>query len=266
MSGAEPIPADVVLAARGLTKRYGPVTAMVGADVDVRKGEILAVVGDNGAGKSTLIKSLTGVVSPDEGAIYLDGVERRVTPTAVERLGIGVVYQDLALAGDLSLVRNLFLGREPRRPGLRGAILRQLDEGRMTRIAQEGLARLGLADVSLRSPVSRLSGGQRQAVAIARGVIFGARILILDEPTAALGVRESAMVEEVIRAMRSAGVTVVLISHDFPQAFRLADRIHVHRRGARVALLHAEETTMQEVVGLMTGAARHLGGRREAGG
>jgi len=254
LSSASPIPAGTILAARNLVKTYGAVEAMRGADFDLRQGEILAVVGDNGAGKSTLIKSLTGATVPDSGQIYIDGTPVRLTdPTQILGAGIGVVHQDLALSGELDLVSNLFLGREIRKPSFSGRILRTLDRAAMAKVAGEQLARLGLGNVSLTTPVRKLSGGQRQAVAIARGMAFGARVLVLDEPTAALGVRETAVVIDLIRRIRDNGVSVALISHNLPQVLEIADRIHIHRHGRRAAVVRPSETSLREVVGVMTG-------------
>ena len=245
-----------VLEARGLVKRYGHVTALSGSDFDLLPGEILAVIGDNGAGKSTLIKCLSGAVAPDEGQILLDGepVTMR-TPLDARGLGIETVYQTLAVSPALDIADNLFLGREPRAPGIRGALFRKLDRGRMRAEAKRQMTELGIMtiqDISQR--VESLSGGQRQGVAVARAAAFGSRVIIMDEPTAALGVKESAHVLELIMRVRDSGLPVILISHNMPQVFEVADRIHIHRLGRRIAVVTPKSHTMNEVVAIMTGA------------
>ena len=246
---------EPVLEARGLVKRYGHVTAMSGTDFELRAGEVLAVIGDNGAGKSTLIKALSGAVIPDEGEILLDGkaVHFR-SPIDARGHGIETVYQDLAVAPALDIAANLFLGREPRRAGPLGSVLRMVDSAGMRREARRQLDALGIRVPDVRQPVESLSGGQRQSVAVARAAAFGTRLVIMDEPTAALGVRESGMVLDLIRRIRDRGLPVVLISHNMPHVFELADRIHVHRLGRRVAVIRPEDRTMSEVVAIMTGA------------
>jgi fructose transport system ATP-binding protein len=250
-------PARVVLSADGLVKRYGHVTAMDGADFELRADEVLAVVGENGAGKSTLIKALTGAVVPDNGEICLDG-EPVVfhSPLDARQNGIETVYQDLALAPALDITRNLFLGREQRRLGFAGRVFRALDKKAMRTAAAQALADLGITTAhSVRQEVETLSGGQRQAVAVARAAAWGRKVVILDEPTAALGVREAGQVLELIRRIRSQGIAVVLISHNMPQIFEIADRIHIHRLGRRVGQVRTTDVTMTEVVSIMTGAA-----------
>lgn len=250
-------PDGIVLQARGLAKRYGHVVALDGADFDLRNGEILAVIGDNGAGKSSLIKALAGAVVPDEGEIFLDG--QRVhfrNPLDARRAGIETVFQDLALAPAMSIAENLFLGRELRRPGIAGALLRRLDKPRML---SESIAKLEELEISVRSmsqPVETLSGGQRQSVAVARSATFARHVVIMDEPMAALGVKERGMVLELIRRVRDRGLAVVLISHDMPHVFELADRIHVQRLGRRVAVLNPRRISMSDTVAVMTGALR----------
>ena len=244
-----------VLEARGLVKRYGHVTAMSGADFELQPGEVLAVIGDNGAGKSTLIKALSGAVVPDEGEILLNGkaVQFR-SPIDARGHGIETVYQDLAVAPALDIAANLFLGRELRRAGPLGSVLRMVDSKGMRREARRQLDKLGIRVPDVRQPVESLSGGQRQSVAVARAAAFGTRLVIMDEPTAALGVRESGMVLDLIRRIRDRGLPVVLISHNMPHVFDIADRIHVHRLGRRVAVIRPEDRTMSEVVAIMTGA------------
>ncbi|QDB79568.1 sugar ABC transporter ATP-binding protein [Georgenia wutianyii] len=249
-----------VLEARGLSKSYGHVRAMVDADFDLRAGEVLAVVGDNGAGKSTLIKVLSGAVVPDAGEIRMNGepVAFRSPLDARER-GIETVYQDLAVAPALDIAANLFLGRELRRPGVVGRLFRVLDGGAMRAEARRQLESLGVRIPDVRQPVETLSGGQRQSVAVARAAAFGTRLVIMDEPTAALGVRESRMVLDLIRRIRDRGLPVVLISHNMPQVFEIADRIHIHRLGRRAAVVTPGASSMREVVEIMTGAAAPAG-------
>jgi fructose transport system ATP-binding protein len=248
--------AAVVLEARGLIKQYGQVVALDGADFAVRAGEIVAVIGDNGAGKSSLIKALSGALVPDQGDIALDGrpVHFR-TPADARRAGIETVYQDLALAPAMSIADNLFLGREVRRSGLRGQLLRWLDRPRMIREAEQHLSDLGVRVRDITQPVETLSGGQRQGIAVARAAAFARHVVILDEPTAALGVRESGQVLELIRRVRDRGLSVVLISHNMPHVFALADRIHIQRLGKRVAFVDTATITMPDAVAIMTGGA-----------
>ena len=257
-SAQEPAPHtdDVVMRASGLVKRYGNVVAIRESDFEIRAGEVLAVVGDNGAGKSSLIKALSGALVPDAGTIELDGRPVRFHgPRDARAAGIETVYQTLAVAPQMDIATNLFLGRPLRRKGLLGSGLRMLDHKRMRSEAAEQLDRLGIATVQdITQLVGTLSGGQRQAVAVARAAMFGTRLIIMDEPTAALGVRESRQVLDLIARIRDRGVPVILISHDMPQVFEIADRIHVHRLGRRAAVVTPTSCTMTEVVGLMTGA------------
>src|ERR1700722_2874987 len=245
----------MVLEARGITKRYGQVTALDRADLELRAGEVLAVVGDNGAGKSTLIKVLCGAVVPDEGQVLLDGQSVHFrSPLDARKLGIETVYQDLAVAPALDIATNLFLGRELRHEGPLGTWFRLLDKSRMRREAQREMDQLKFHLPSIDSAVEKLSGGQRQGVAVARAAIFARRLVIMDEPTAALGVRESGQVLNLIRTIRDRGLAVILISHDMPHVFELADRIHIMRLGRRVALTTPKQHSMGEVVAIMTGA------------
>jgi fructose transport system ATP-binding protein len=247
----------VVLEARGITKRYGHVTALDRADLELRAGEILAVVGDNGAGKSTLIKVLCGAVIPDEGQVLLDGAPVHFrSPLDARKLGIETVYQDLAVAPALDIATNLFLGRELRHQSFAGSWFRLLDKARMKRDAKREMDELKFRLPSIDSAVEKLSGGQRQGVAVARAAIFARRLVIMDEPTAALGVRESGQVLNLIRTIRERGLAVILISHDMPHVFEVADRIQVMRLGHRAALTTPQQNTMSEVVAIMTGAAR----------
>jgi len=249
---------EPVLAARGLVKRYGRVTALDQADFDLMPGEILAVIGDNGAGKSTLIKALAGAVVPDQGEIRLDGkpVQFR-SPMEARAAGIETVYQTLALSPALSIADNLFLGRERRKAGVLGTLLRRLDRGAMQREARQHLSALGLMTIqNINQPVETLSGGQRQGVAVARAAAFGSRVVIMDEPTAALGVKESRKVLELMTNLKRRGLPIVLISHNMPHVFEVADRIHIHRLGRRIAVIQPAAYSMSDAVALMTGAAQ----------
>ncbi|MFI5683088.1 ATP-binding cassette domain-containing protein [Streptomyces sp. NPDC051636] len=244
-----------VLRARGLVKRYGHVTALDGADFELLPGEVMAVIGDNGAGKSTLIKALTGALTPDQGEILLNG--KRVSfhgPIDARRHGIETVYQDLAVAPSMDIASNMFLGREIRRRGPLGSVLRMLDKKRMRLEAAEHMAELKIGLGSLTQSVETLSGGQRQAVAVARAVAWASSVVVMDEPTAALGVKESGQVLDLIRRVRDRGLPVVLISHNMPHVFEIADRIHVQRLGRRAALIKPGDYSMSEVVAIMTGA------------
>ena len=245
-----------VLQAKGLMKRYGTVVAMNGADFDLMPGEILAVIGDNGAGKSTLIKALSGAVVPDHGTIELDGqaVHFR-SPDDARAYGIETVYQNLAMSPALSIADNMFLGREWRKPGFMGNVLRQMDRPRMQAFARQKLSELGLMTMQdINVAVESLSGGQRQGVAVARAAAIGSKVVILDEPTAALGVKESRRVLDLIRDVRARGIPIILISHNMPHVFEVADRIHIHRLGRRLAVIDPKEYTMSDAVALMTGA------------
>lgn len=245
-----------VLSARGLVKRYGRVTALDHADFDLHAGEILAVIGDNGAGKSSLVKALTGAITPDGGEILVDGrpVAFR-SPMDARAAGIETVYQNLALAPALSISDNMFLGRERRSNGLLGRLLRKMDRAAMQREARAALSRLGLTTIqNINQPVETLSGGQRQGVAIARAAAFARHVVIMDEPTAALGVKESRRVLDLILEVRASGLPVVLISHNMPHVFEIADRIHIHRLGRRHAVVRPHDVSMSDAVAIMTGA------------
>jgi len=247
-----------ILEARGLVKRYGHVTALDGADFDLYPGEILAVIGDNGAGKSSLIKALAGAVVPDEGEILLDGERVNFkSPIEARQAGIETVYQDLAVAPALDIATNLFLGREQRRGGPLGSVLRMIDHKAMRREAGQQMKNLKIGIRSMGQSVETLSGGQRQGVAVARAAAWARKLVIMDEPTAALGVRESGQVLELIKRVRDNGLPVILISHNMPHVFEVADRIHIHRLGKRVAVVTPQSHTMHEVVGIMTGASVH---------
>lgn len=245
-----------ILSARNLVKRYGRVTALDHCDFDLYPGEILAVIGDNGAGKSSLIKALSGAISIDEGEITLQGQPVSfATPLQARDAGIETVYQSLALSPALSIVENMFMGREIRRKGPLGSVLRMLDTESMRAFARDKLNELGLMTIqNIDQPVETLSGGQRQGVAVARAAAFGSKVVILDEPTAALGVKESRKVLELIQDVRARGVPIILISHNMPHVFEVADRIHVHRLGRRLCVINPREHTMSDAVAYMTGA------------
>ncbi len=245
-----------VLQAIGLIKRYGRVTALDRTDFELYPGEILAVIGDNGAGKSSLIKALSGAVAPDGGEILMHGKPVRfANPMEARAAGIETVYQTLAVAPALGIADNLFLGRELRKPGILGSVFRMLDKQAMQQQAREKLSDLGLLTIqNINQAVETLSGGQRQGVSVARAAAFGSQVVILDEPTAALGVKESRRVLSLIRQLRDQGMPVVLISHNMPHVFEVADRIHVHRLGRRAALIRPDTHTMADAVAIMTGA------------
>ena len=245
-----------LLQARGLVKRYGRVTALDHADFDLYPGEILAVIGDNGAGKSSLIKALCGAIAPDHGEVLMDGKPIHFrSPMEARQAGIETVYQTLALSPALSIVDNMFLGREIRAKGIAGSLFRKLDKAAMQKIAREKLSELGLLTIqNITQPVETLSGGQRQGVAVARAAAFGSKVVIMDEPTAALGVKESRRVLELILDVKRRGLPIVLISHNMPHVFEVADRIHIHRLGKRLTVIDPKKYTMSEAVALMTGA------------
>jgi fructose transport system ATP-binding protein len=247
---------EPVLKGRNLVKRYGKVTALDHCDFDLMPGEILAVIGDNGAGKSSLIKAVSGAVVPDAGEIWLDGKPVSfATPIEARAAGIETVYQTLAMSPALSIADNMFMGREIRKPGFMGQWLRMLDRPAMEKFARDKLTELGLMTIqNINQAVETLSGGQRQGVAVARAAAFGSRVVILDEPTAALGVKESRKVLELIQQVRSRGMPVILISHNMPHVFEVADRIHIHRLGKRLCVVKPSDYTMSDAVAFMTGA------------
>jgi simple sugar transport system ATP-binding protein len=250
-----------VLEARGVTKRYGRVRALQGADFIAYPGEVTALIGDNGAGKSTLVKLLAGVARPDAGEITIDGaVVHLASPADARKHGIETVYQDLALAPDLDAAANLHLGREI----YLIRFLRVLDRRIMRERAIAAFAELGIELPDVRAPVAALSGGQRQSVAVARAVAYASRIIFMDEPTAALGVVQRARVLDTIRRVRDRGIAVVLISHNMPEVLAIADRIQVLRLGRRVATFSADQASVEDLVGAMTGALEINGGARHA--
>lgn len=243
-----------VLEARGLSRQFGHVRALNEANFDIYPGEVVALIGDNGAGKSTLVKALSGSLAVDSGTIKFDGREVDMsTPSAVSALGIETVYQDLALAPHLDPVQNMYLGREIKAAGLGGAF-GFMDKQEMRKRSREAFNELGATVRSLSADVGAMSGGQRQAIAIARAVHWASRMVFLDEPTAALGVRQTKNVLDTIRRVSDKGIAVVFISHSMPHVMEVSDRIQVLRLGTRVATLNAKETSMEELVGLMTGA------------
>ncbi len=245
-----------ILSGRGLVKTFGKVVGLNGADIDLFPGEVLAVIGDNGAGKSTLIKCFSGAHAPDSGLMTVAGnnVLFRTTHEAREA-GIETVFQTLAVSPALDIATNLYLGREIRKTGFLGNVFRTLDKKRMRTEAAQHLQDLGIGTVqNITQAVETLSGGQRQAVAVARAAAFGSKLIILDEPTAALGVRESARVLQLIHDLRDRGMPVILISHNMQQVFEVADRIHVQRLGRRAAVVTPQTHTMNDAVAIMTGA------------
>jgi simple sugar transport system ATP-binding protein len=257
ISQESPAP-EVILGARGLTKSYGTIQALDGVDLEIRKGQILAIVGDNGAGKSTLVRILTGVTKPDSGSIMMRG--RNVvfeSPFDARQIGIEAVFQDLALCPNRDVVDNLFLGREVLKPGIRGR-LGLLDRRKMTARTVEQLTNLEVRIPQITGvPMGRLSGGQRQSVAVARSAFWASSVLFMDEPTAALGVREARAVLGLARRVADDGVAVVLISHVLPHVTELADRVVVLRHGRKVAELTediATERLVELIVGIDTGA------------
>jgi len=247
---------EPILTTRNLVKRYGRVTALDHCDFDLYPNEILAVIGDNGAGKSTLIKAICGAVAPDEGEIRLDGKAVHFkSPLEARNAGIETVYQNLALSPALSIADNMFMGREIRKPGFLGSVLKKLDHKAMEKIARDKLTELGLMTIqNIGQAVETLSGGQRQGVAVARAAAFGSKVVIMDEPTAALGVKESRRVLELILDVKRRGLPIVLISHNMPHVFEVADRIHVHRLGKRLCVINPKDFTMSDAVAFMTGA------------
>jgi len=248
---------DTVLRAEKLSKKFGSVVGLDDVDLELSRGEVLAIIGDNGAGKSTLINCLSGALVPDRGKIFVDGEEvafRR--PPDAQQHGIETVYQSLAVVPALDIARNMYLGREERLPGWRGSILRMVDRKGMTARAKNQVDALGIRTIQdMTTAVEKLSGGQRQAVAVARAAAFSSKVVILDEPTAALGVRESGQVLDTIKRLRDEGLGVILISHNMPHVWELADRIQVQRLAKRLGVITPSSHSMTDGVALMTGAA-----------
>jgi simple sugar transport system ATP-binding protein len=245
---------EPVLEARQIVKRFGRVQALRGANLTVYPQEVVALVGDNGAGKSTLVKTMVGVHPPDDGEILFEGKPVTVnTPHDARDLGIETVYQDLALAAEVDPAANMFLGREVLRPGPLGK-LGFLDKPAMRRRSDEAFSSLGVRIQDTSARVANMSGGQRQGIAICRAVTWASKIVFMDEPTAALGVVQTRNVLDHIRRVREHGLSVVLISHNMPEVFEVADRIEVLRLGERVARLKPADVSMEDVVAAMTGA------------
>jgi len=250
-----------LLSCRGISKTFGAVQALYNVDFEVRRGEVMALVGDNGAGKSTLIKGIAGIYPFDDGTVRFEGEEVRIhNPREAARLGIEVVYQDLALADNLDVVANMFLGRERRLGGL------VLDEASMERAAEETLTGLSVTTLrSVRQRVIGLSGGQRQAVAVAKSVMWNSKLVILDEPTAALGVAQTRQVLDLVKRLAEKNLGVVIITHNLHDVFECADRITVLRLGQQVAVVERAETTQQDVVHAITaGALQHVPGMADS--
>jgi fructose transport system ATP-binding protein len=247
-----------VLSATGLVKTYGRIVGLDGTDFELLPGEVLGVIGDNGAGKSTLIKCLTGAEIPDSGTMLLDGEPTTLrNPQDARAAGIETVYQSLAVAPALNIAQNIYLGRERRVKGVLGTFFRKLDNKGMTRDAAAKMAELGIGTLqNMTQSVDTLSGGQRQAVVVARAAAFAQRVIFLDEPTAALGVKESRQVLDLILRLRDRGLPIVLISHNMPHVFEVADRIHIQRLGKRAAVVTPESHSMTDAVAIMTGAAK----------
>jgi fructose transport system ATP-binding protein len=247
-----------LLSARKLVITFGRVVGLDGVDLGLYPGEVLAVIGDNGAGKSTLIKCITGAYVPDSGTITMNG--KRVVfrkPQDSREAGIETVYQQLAVIPALDIASNLYLGREERRKGPLGSVLRMLDKKGMERRAGESVQDLGIQTIqNMGQAVETLSGGQRQAVAVARAAAFGSKVVVLDEPTAALGVKESGMVLDMIKQLRDRGLSVILISHNMPHVWEVADRIHIQRLGGRAGVITPATHDMGEGVAIMTGATK----------
>jgi fructose transport system ATP-binding protein len=245
-----------VLEARGLIKTFGRVVGLGGVDLKLYSGEVLAIIGDNGAGKSTLIKCLSGALIPDEGSLFVDGkpvVFKR--PQDAQDIGIETVYQTLGLAPALDITSNLFLAREQRRAGPLGSVFRMLDTTAMKKRAKAEIDQLGISTLqNISQAVETLSGGQRQAVAVARAAAFGGKVVILDEPTAALGVRETGQVLRLVKDLRDRGLGVILISHNMPNVFEVADRIHIQRLSRSLGVIDPKTHTMEDAVAIMTGA------------
>ncbi len=258
---AQPNPArEPLLEARGISKYFGAVTALRNVNLNVMRGEVLGVVGDNGAGKSTLMKVLSGLHPPSRGSLVFDGAEVRFSsPKDARNLGIEMVYQDLALAGNLNIAENIYLGREPRRMVL-GGLLKLFDHRKGLEMAREHLANLKIHVKSVEQKVEELSGGQRQAVAIARSIAFDARVVIMDEPTAALAIKEVGKVLDLIVGLKERGISVVIISHRMDDIFYVCDRVIALYHGANFAEAMLKETSRSEVIGWIMGTKENTRG------
>jgi D-xylose transport system ATP-binding protein len=252
------VSATPVLALRGVSKRFGAVQALTDVELEVHAGEVVALVGDNGAGKSTLVKTIAGVHPVDDGVIEWEGKEVGINrPQDAQHLGVATVYQDLALCDNLDVVGNLYLGRELLRHG-------SLDEVTMEKRAQDLLSTLSIRIPSVRIPIASLSGGQRQVVAIARALIGEPKVVILDEPTAALGVEQTAQVLDLVERLRERGLGVILISHNMADVMAVADTVHVLRLGKNNGSFPAKETTNEQIIAAITGATDNAVTRRQA--
>ena len=249
---------EPVLSARNLVITFGRVVGLDGVNLDLYPGEVLAVIGDNGAGKSTLIKCLTGAYVPDSGTVTMNGQPVSFKkPQDARDAGIETVYQQLAVIPALDIASNLYLAREDRRKGFLGSVLRMLDKKGMEKRAGESVQNLGIQTIqNMGQAVETLSGGQRQAVAVARAAAFGSKVVVIDEPTAALGVKESGMVLNMVKQLRDKGLSVILISHNMPHVWEVADRIHIQRLGGRAGVITPETHDMGEGVAIMTGAKK----------
>lgn len=245
-----------VLESRGLVKMFGRVVGLTAVDLKLFPGEVLAVIGDNGAGKSTLMKCLSGAMVPTDGQLFVDGAQVSFKSTKDARdLGIETVYQTLAVAPALDIASNMYLAREVRRKGPLGSVLRMLDTKAMKTRAQDEITKLGISTLqNISQTVETLSGGQRQAVAVARAAAFGGKVVILDEPTAALGVRETKQVLSLVKDLRDRGLGIILVSHNMPNVFEVADRIHIQRLGRSLGVIDPKTNSMEDAVSIMTGA------------
>jgi D-xylose transport system ATP-binding protein len=247
-----------ILSMKGISKSFGPVQALDGVEMEVRQGEVLALVGDNGAGKSTLVKSISGIYSIDSGEFSFEGRPVRISgPATATELGIATVYQDLALCDNLDTVANLFLGQETLAGGP-GRFFRALDETEMEQRSHELLDQLSVTIPSMRSEVGTLSGGQRQQVAVARSLLGEPKVVLLDEPTAALGVVQTRQVLELIRRLKERNLAVIVISHNLANVFEVADRIFVLRLGHKAGIFEAKTTSEDEIVGAITGSSANV--------
>ncbi|ASY32273.1 MULTISPECIES: ATP-binding cassette domain-containing protein [Streptomyces] len=254
------VSAAPVLALRGVSKRFGAVQALTDVELEVRAGEVVALVGDNGAGKSTLVKTIAGVHPIDDGVIEWEGRPVRINkPQDAQHLGIATVYQDLSLCDNIDVVGNLYLGRELRRYGF-------LDEVEMERRSRELLTSLSIRIPSVRIPIASLSGGQRQVVAIARSMLGEPKLVILDEPTAALGVEQTAQVLDLVERLRERGLAVILISHNMEDVRAVADRVAVMRLGRNNGVFDVKSTSQEEIISAITGATDNAVTRRAARG
>jgi D-xylose transport system ATP-binding protein len=250
-----------LLELRGISKSFGAVQALSDVDFDVHAGEVVGLVGDNGAGKSTLVKVMSGIHLPDDGEYHFDGERRNVHgPNDTAALGVATVYQDLALCDNLDVVANLFIGREEISRGP-SRLVRELDEPSMEKQAAELLRTFSINIPSLRAEVGMMSGGQRQSIAIARSLVGDARVVLLDEPTAALGVAQTAQVLELVKRLREQGLGVVVISHNLSDVFEVVDRIYVMRLGRKAGVYNIEDTNQEEIVGAITGGRGVVGDR-----